>query len=232
MPTLARRPRLARRPLDRVDDVGLLAGPRPVEAAVRAAEAAQVDHHERVALLQQARPLDEVLEPLRRTGVRPDRVVVRALRRPRRPGLAGVVEVRADRQDHRRLVGVRGALGTQDVGVQGRIARARRRLDPRLGPVGIRIGHAGGGRHRRRDGERRRRHGKSEQESNGHLRLPPAAELWTRLPRGRDRNATPPPCPGRRFLHERIGRRREPSTLRPTTRYQSAGLRFGGPGRG
>ena len=35
-------------------------GPAPVQAAGRAAEAAQVDHHERVAALHQLRAVDEV----------------------------------------------------------------------------------------------------------------------------------------------------------------------------
>ena len=60
-------------------------GPAPVEAAVRAAEAAQVDHHEGVALLQQPRALDEVVEALRRARRRADRVVA-ACPRPGRPG--------------------------------------------------------------------------------------------------------------------------------------------------
>ena len=46
-------------------------GPGPVQAPVRPAEPAQVDHHEAVALLQQARALDEVLEALRRPAFGP-----------------------------------------------------------------------------------------------------------------------------------------------------------------
>ena len=121
-------------PLDGGDDVGLLAGAAPVQAARAAAEAAQVDHDERVAAA------DEVGAERRgrrsaatgpgdgRTGVH-----VVALRRAGGAGLARVVEVRADREDHRRLLVGRHALRAQDVGVQDRAVLL---LDVRLAPLG------------------------------------------------------------------------------------------------
>ena len=91
MPTLPVDHGCAGRPLDGLDDVGLLARAAPVQAAGRAAEAAQVDHHERVAALHQLRALDEVVEAVRRarsTG-RPGRRRCPGRGRPGRSGRSG-----------------------------------------------------------------------------------------------------------------------------------------------
>ena len=149
---LAGRPGLRGGPLDRVHDIGLLSRPSPVEAAARPAEAAQVHHHERVAALHQPGALDEVVEAIGRTLGRADGVVGGALHRPGGTGLARVVEVRADREDHGRLRTRGKVLRPEDVRVQlDAIGRGKRGLGP-LGPCGHRCRCSAGG-HRREDSQ-------------------------------------------------------------------------------
>jgi hypothetical protein len=84
-------------------------------------------------------PVDEVEEAVGRAGGS-GRIERRALDGTGGPGLAGVVEVRADAQDDRRLLRGGDALRAQDVGVE---LRAVGLGDVGLAPVGV--GRDGGG---------------------------------------------------------------------------------------
>ncbi len=130
-PDLAGRPALLGGPLDGGAHVLLLARAEPVEAARAGAEPAQVDHHERVAALHQLGAVDEVAEAVRGTRV-DERVERDAGHCPVRTLLAGTVEVRADREDHRHLPALGEVLRQQDVGMElGSVGR----LDVGLGPL-------------------------------------------------------------------------------------------------
>jgi hypothetical protein len=85
----------------------LLARAAPVVAAAAAAEAGQVDHHVRVAAVEDLRDLEEVVEAVARPGCP---FVVFG-------GLTRVVHVRADREDDGHLFAVGHSLRPQDVRV-------------------------------------------------------------------------------------------------------------------